>query len=208
MTTTRKYRPSRKRAQTSDQIRQAIKQAAWAVFARDGLEGAVISEIVATSGASTGSFYNQFRGKQALFDEVLGDLMVDIRRVTAAARARAVDIETMLLFSYKDLLDHILAIEGGLAFISRNQHHIRARLYSLDGTSGLLGDLRADLARATADAPLDADCATLAAGLILSNGLETLLLLNAHADVDSAAAARLMTRIIVHGLQGLSALKS
>ena len=202
MSPPRKYKPSRKREQKSERIRQQIKQAAWRVFARDGLDGATIGDIVADSGTSTGSFYNQFRTKQAVFDEILADLVVEVRSITAAARARADDIEAMLQLSYKELLDHILAIEHALPFISRNQHHIRAKLHGLDGTSGLVDDILGDLSRGMPGVVLDTDTASLAASLIVSNGIEALLLLTTQDKVDTLSLSRRMTRIMIHGLHG------
>ncbi|GAA3613858.1 hypothetical protein GCM10022419_118750 [Nonomuraea rosea] len=50
--------------------RNALLDGARRVFAANGFEGATISEIVASSGTSVGSLYNQFGGKEHLFLEL------------------------------------------------------------------------------------------------------------------------------------------
>ncbi|MFC4120685.1 TetR/AcrR family transcriptional regulator [Nonomuraea zeae] len=61
------HRPLSKRALAT---RNALLDAARQVFAARGFEGATISEIVARSGTSVGSLYNQFGGKEHLFLEL------------------------------------------------------------------------------------------------------------------------------------------
>ncbi|WP_340648901.1 helix-turn-helix domain-containing protein [Pseudoxanthomonas winnipegensis] len=205
MTTPRRYKPSKRREATSEQRRQRIKQAAWSVFAQQGLDAATISGIVAASGASTGSFYNDYRTKQAVFDELLGDLLAQVRAVTAQARARADDLETMLQLSYRDLLVLILGIEAALPFIARNQHHIRTRLYELDGIDSLLGDIRRDVVRGMPGLALAPWQVSLVASLIVSNGIETLLLLEGREHIDIDEVAGLMTRLVIGGIGSLAA---
>ncbi|OIQ89359.1 bacterial regulatory protein, tetR family [mine drainage metagenome] len=201
----RRYRPSAKRGANAERLRQRLRQSAWSIFARQGLEGATIAAIVADSGLATGSFYNHYGTKQAVFDDLMAGLVTDIRRITAAARARADDLGTMLRLSYRDLLDYILTLEGALSFIARNQHHIRARLYGLDSTGGLLDDLRQDVARGLAGHAPTPDQLSLIAGLIVANGLETLLLLQGREGGDTAALADLMTGLLMNGINGLGA---
>lgn len=201
--TPRKYRPSDKRRATSDLVRQRIKDAAWTVFAREGLDGAAVAHIVAGGGFSTGSFYNHFGAKEAVFDEILADLILEIRSLTATARAQADTLEDMLRSSYQKLLDFILGLDGGVDFISRNQHHIRAKLYGFKSTGGLLDDIRKDILRGAPGISLDDRRLALAAGLIVSNGIEALLLLEKGGDGETGALAWTMTRLIVGGIDGL-----
>ncbi len=198
----RTYKPSAKREASSEQMRQRLKASAWAAFAQQGLDGTTISAIIADSGASTGSFYNYYGTKQAVFDELVSDLVITVRTITAQARARADDLETMLRLSYADLLDFILGIDGALAFIARNQHHIRSRLYALDSTSDLLDDIRLDVVRGLPGPPPEPAQVSLIASLIVANGIETLLLSGSD-NADTASRADLMTRLIIHGITGL-----
>lgn len=187
-------------------MRKHIKNAAWSVFAQQGLDGTAIAHIVSESNSSTGSFYNHFRTKEAVFEEILSDLIVEVRSITATARSKADNLDEMLRASYKDLLDYVLGLEGGIAFIARNQHHIRAKLYGFESTSGLLDDIRHDIRRVTSGPSLDTGHVTLVASLIVSNGIEALLLLKGGDDIDTTYLAETMTRLIVQGIGGFLAL--
>ena len=210
----RKYAPSAKRAATTEAARERIRRAAWRAFATEGLDAASIAGIVRESGVSTGSFYNHFGTKEALFEVFLEELAGDIRDLTARARAEAGDLETMLRVSFEALLDHVLALDGARDLIARNQHHIRASLHRFDAMHELLGDLRRDVARGTGGAlgPAELD---LVARMIFSIGLETVLQLGegqvgADQDTlgtDTAKAAALMTAMIVRGVEGLGVAK-
>ena len=57
--------------------RQAILDAALAVFLARGVAGASIEEIRERSGASIGSIYHHFGGKDALADELYNEILAD-----------------------------------------------------------------------------------------------------------------------------------
>ena len=167
-----------------------------------GLEGATVSAIVKASGISTGTFYNYYGTKEAVFDRILGDLTQDIRTISAEARARADDLETMLGRSYTALLDYILAQDGARAFIALNQHHIRGRLYG-GGSEGIVQDLRGDIARGMPGHALTPSEIDLIARLIISNGIEAVLLLGDDAETDTGKVADLVTGLLIGGIRGL-----
>lgn len=202
-TAPRKYKPSRKRTATSEQVRQRIKESAWAVFGRQGLDGATISEIVLESGVSTGSFYNYFGTKQAVFDELIGDLANSVRDITAAARAKADSLDMMLQYSYQALLDFIKTIEGCPEFTARNQHHLRVTLYGEGSTGGLLADIRQDVVRGLPGRTLTPLEVTLVSRLIIANGIETLLIMDDADGGDTAQLAQVMTRMIMNGINDM-----
>ena len=74
--------------------RQVILDAALAVFLARGIAGASIEEIRERSGASIGSIYHHFGGKDALADELYGEILADYQEglidvLQAADGARA-----------------------------------------------------------------------------------------------------------------------
>lgn len=200
MADARTYRPSAKRAAAREEKRAAIKAAGWKVFAEIGLDAATVAEIVAESGVSTGSFYNYFGTREAVFDELLAEMVGIVRQRTRAARAQADDLRTMLLLSYKAFLDFVLETEGGREFCARNQPHIRARLYGLESTGGVLSDLKTDIARGMPQATFSDWELSLIASLILANGMEALLQSRALPDLDTEALSRIMTGLAMDGI--------
>lgn len=198
----RLYRKSAKREATRTANRAAIKAAAWAVFAEVGLDAATVARIVAASGVSTGSFYNYFGSCEAVFAEVMDDMVAIIRERTQAERSASDDMGVMLHRSYRAFLDFVLEADGALDFCARNQPHIRARLFGLENTGNVLGDLRADLIRALPPGRLAEWEVALIAGLIFSNGLEALLQAQALPHIDTDALATGMTRLMMQGIGG------
>ena len=85
-----------KRARGKQRVAQLL-QAAAAVFAEKGFEGATMTEIAARAGAPIGSLYQFFPAKEALADTLLRDyaalLAADLQRL----EARAADIGTTVL---------------------------------------------------------------------------------------------------------------
>ncbi len=63
--------PGQPRSRVRAVRRQALLEAAEAVFAERGFTGATMAEIAARAGYSAGNLYNVFDGKEALFSEVL-----------------------------------------------------------------------------------------------------------------------------------------
>jgi AcrR family transcriptional regulator len=69
MTTFEPLTPERRRAMT----RRHLLDAAAIVFARKGFHGATLDEVAATAGFSKGAVYSNFRSKDDLFLELVGD---------------------------------------------------------------------------------------------------------------------------------------
>jgi AcrR family transcriptional regulator len=192
--------PSPKREATRIRNREAITAAAWQVFCTRGLDASTVRDIVAASGVSIGTFYNYYGTREAVFHELLSNLIDQIRTVTQTARADQSEIGPMLAESYRDFLDFILGIDGALDFCALNQHHIRSHLFTLEATSGLLGDVRADILRVMPDATFSPGELGQVASLIVANGIEVLLQAREGQPLDVSSAATFMTRLIVGGI--------
>lgn len=83
----------RTQAERREATRKRLLEAAGAVFARKGFEGASVLDIVEDAGCSTGALYAHFAGKNdlflALFDEELASWVVDYE--TAVHASASVD---------------------------------------------------------------------------------------------------------------------
>jgi AcrR family transcriptional regulator len=69
--------------------REAILQAARAVFARDGLDGATLRAIAAEAGIAVGTVYLHFATKEALYAELLAGSLADLQKILRDAVAKA-----------------------------------------------------------------------------------------------------------------------
>ncbi|SIQ87956.1 transcriptional regulator, TetR family [Rhizobium sp. RU35A] len=193
-------RSGSKREENRQRNREAIKAAAWTVFATKGLDASTVRDIVAASGVSIGTFYNYYGTREAVFHEILDDLADQIRSLSGEARAHESEIEPMLAQSYRGFLEFILGLDGALDFCALNQHHIRSRLFTLTSTGGLLSDIERDMVRVMPAATLSASERTQAACLIVANALEVLLQSRNGQPLDIDDTSRFITRLIVRGI--------
>lgn len=181
--------------------RDAIKQAAWYVFAHNGLDGSTVRDIVGQSGISIGTFYNYYGTREAVFHELLSDLTTEIRQKSNQARSRENDLEAMLQSSYKGFLEFILGLDHALDFCARNQHHIRSYLFKLPATNGIVSDLKLDLQRVLPDHSFEPSELEQIASLIVANGLELLLQSRDEVPLDISPGTTLLTKILVGGIK-------
>lgn len=197
-----RYGPSTKRETTRAANMERIEAAAWSIFATVGLDGATIRDIVDGSGVSAGSFYNYYRTREAVFDVLVARLLGRVRTCTGEARARADTLGDMLRLSFRAFLDMLSSVEGAARFCELNQHHIRARLYSMDDMRGLLHDLEADLRRLMPGAAMPERELQLIASIVVATGTEALFLTFGDDEFDSGRTADFVTRLMTRGIDG------
>lgn len=70
---------TRRAEQAREQRRQQILDAALSVFAEHGYHGAAISDVVKAAGVARGTFYLYFDSKEAIFQELLTELLSTLR---------------------------------------------------------------------------------------------------------------------------------
>ncbi len=85
-----------KREQSKAANRQAILDAARAVFGETGFEGASVRDIIRRTDLSVGAFYNYFRSKEEVFDALTDDGARRFRPILTALSAEASDVESYL----------------------------------------------------------------------------------------------------------------
>src|SRR5215467_11032530 len=83
-----------KREQTKQANRQAILEAAWAVFRELGFEAATVRDIIRRTGLSVGAFYNYYRSKEEVFAALADDGARRFRPVLHAEYLKAADFES------------------------------------------------------------------------------------------------------------------
>ena len=197
----RTYRKSSKREETQRRNRELVEAAAWEIFATKGYDAATARDIISVSGVSPGTFYNSYKTLDTLFEVTLTRLIQQVNDVTTEARAGYHALDQMLIRSNRAFLDLISSIPLGREFCERNQHHIRASLYTVKATAGLLEGLHSDLISTFPDGALSSGEQRLVSALILSTGLEALFLMTSADGTDAAAISQFITRLTLHGLQ-------
>jgi AcrR family transcriptional regulator len=198
----RKYRTSEKRKATKEQNRAAIEAAAWDVFCTVGMDGANIRDIVNRSGVSPGTFYNYFRTKEAVFEVLSQQVLERIRTETRAARAKATDLDEFLKLCCQSYLDLLQSIDGALAFIDRNQHHIRSQIYTSSAVSGLAEDLEKELREFLPPGAMSRQERLLMASIIIAASAETVFRASRNPGLGVKQMRDFLAKFMISGLSG------
>src|SRR3954467_7845659 len=90
-----------RREATKHANRSAILDAAREVFADLGYGAATVRDIVRGTDLATGTFYNYFPDKEAVFRALLEDSAKEVREVVRAARREARDVESFVRNGYR-----------------------------------------------------------------------------------------------------------
>jgi AcrR family transcriptional regulator len=167
--------------------RGAILAAARDAFSELGYDAAGVRDIVRRTPLASGTFYNYFPDKPAVFRALVEEIAAEARRRVRAARRAAPTPDRFVEDSFRAFFGFIASDPETFGFLARNLGTIRARFGEAVLPAGL-GELREDLLAAIADgelAPVDVDyCAhaMVAVGLELGGRL----LAREPADVDGA----------------------
>jgi AcrR family transcriptional regulator len=165
-----------RREQTKAANRAAILSAARDVFAEDGYDAAGVRDIIRRTDLASGTFYNYFPDKDAIFRALVEETGLEARRRVRAARRRARTPEEFVVGGFGAFFEYIVEDPERFAFMRRNLDTLRARFGEAvlpAGTDELAEDLRAGIAAGHL-APLDVEyCAhaMIAVGLELGTRL-------------------------------------
>lgn len=136
-----------KRQQNKARRRAAILEAGKKVFSTTGFDAATVRDIVRETDLSSGTFYNYFPDKDAVFDELLAEVLSDLRPRVREARASATTGEAFIKDAFAAAVDVLLADEENFAFIQRSSNAFRARLFEGEEYAGIFEELRVDMQR-------------------------------------------------------------
>ena len=165
-----------RRERTKAANRAAILAAAREVFAEDGYEAAGVRDIIRRTDLASGTFYNYFPDKDAIFRALVEETGAEARRRVRAARRRARTAREFIEGGFGAFFEYIVEDPARFAFMRRNLDTLRTRFGDAvlpAGTDELAEDLRAGIAAGRL-APIDVDyCAhaMIAVGLELGTRL-------------------------------------
>ena len=165
-----------RRERTKAANRAAILAAALDVFAEDGYEAAGVRDIIRRTDLASGTFYNYFPDKEAIFRALVEDTGWEARRRVRAARRRARTAEEFVEGGFRACFEYIVEDPQRFAFMRRNLVTLRTQFGDAvlpAGTGELAEDLQAGIASGRLP-PMDVDyCAhaMIAVGLELGSRL-------------------------------------
>jgi AcrR family transcriptional regulator len=193
-----------RRERKKQENRAQLLEAARAVFAEMGFGAASVRDIVRRTDLATGTFYNYFEDKDAIFAAVVGELTDELLRRHREGRGRA-DTPEAFLRAHFSVYFHFVADDPELLALARkNVTAIRTLLDKPDVRTlarALYDDIKEAIARRALP---EADAALLSAALA-GIAFEVSVMMIARDPVDPDGAADFATRLMLGGLKGLAA---
>ena len=191
-----------KRERTKVANRQAILDAARAVFGELGYEAATVRDIIRRTGLASGTFYNYYKSKEEVFDALADDGARRFRPILRAESDRAVDFESFLRGAIRAYFD-FLAAEHESWRINRPAGEVFPHARATPEIVAVFDEVREGFAKILAHdhAPaVDLDYLT-AACIAVAREIGDKML--ERRPVDTAGAADFAVKMILGGLPAL-----
>ena len=134
-----------RRERTKAANRAAILDAAREVFAEHGYEAASVRDIIRGTDLASGTFYNYFPDKDAIFVALIEETGEQARRRVRAARRSAATASEFVESGYRAFFEFIVEEPERFAFMRRNLETMSNRFGATvlpAGTEELAEDLR------------------------------------------------------------------
>ena len=195
---------SSKRAATKAHNRGAILEAAREVFAELGYDAAGVRDVIRRTDLASGTFYNYFPDKEAVFRAVVDESATEVRRRLRAVRATAATLEEFVGDAYRAWFQFLVEDRLMFELMQRNAGPIRSLFGDPilgAGVEDLLEDLSAAIDRGDMP-PLDANYM---AGAMAGVALELGVRMAERTPPDIEGAARFATELFLAGIQRLGA---
>jgi AcrR family transcriptional regulator len=160
-----------RRERTKAANRAAILEAALDVFAEQGYDAVAVRDIVRRTDLASGTFYNYFPDKEAIFRALVEQTGREARRRVRAARRRARTAEEFVEGGYRAFFEYIVEDPERFAFMRRNLDTLRTRFGDAVLPAGT-GELADDLREAIAAGHLPAVDVDYCAHAMIAVGLE------------------------------------
>lgn len=198
-------RPARalgKRAQTREQNRRDILDAARRVFAELGYGATTVRDIIRATSLASGTFYNYFKSKEEVFQALRDETALAIRPSLREARAKAETLEAFLAGTFRTFFGHVAANGGNLS-ATKHSEAPHVRVYTPEIVAGF-EELRQDIEAAVTRGLLpsvDADYLTAAMVGVAFEIAETMRRKEGPPDVEGAVA--FATALFMAGIASL-----
>jgi AcrR family transcriptional regulator len=139
-----------RRERTKAANRAAILEAALAVFGELGYDAASVRDVIRRTDLASGTFYNYFPDKEAIFRALVEQTGDEARRRVRTARANARSAREFVEDAYRAYFEFMVEDPATSAFLRRNAGTIPAFFGDRvvpQGTDELAQDLRDAMAR-------------------------------------------------------------
>jgi AcrR family transcriptional regulator len=188
-----------RRERTKAANRAAILEAALAVFGEMGYDAASVRDVIRRTDLASGTFYNYFPDKEAIFRALIEQTGDEARRRVRNARANARSAREFVEDAYRAYFEFMVEDPATSAFLRRNAGTIPAFFGDRvvpQGTDELAEDLREAMARGELP-EVDVDYC---AHAMIAVGLELGTRMLARDPPDVEGATRFATELFLGGM--------
>jgi AcrR family transcriptional regulator len=193
-----------RRERTKAANRAAILEAALEVFGELGYDAASVRDVIRRTDLASGTFYNYFPDKAAIFRALVEQTGDEARRRVRSARARARTAREFVEGGFRAYFEFIVEDPATFAFLRRNAGSIPEFFGDRvvpQGTDELAEDLRAAMARGELP-EVDVDYC---AHAMIAVGLELGTRLIERDPPDVEGATRFATELFLGGMERVAA---
>ncbi|MBI5506524.1 MAG: TetR/AcrR family transcriptional regulator [Deltaproteobacteria bacterium] len=192
-----------KHDQNRAEKRDRLVRAAVDAFTETGYENTTVSDVVRRAGMTPSTFYNYYRDKDALRDELLDGAAVQLLAGLAVIRKHAGSVEEFVRLACKGLFAGMVQDRTNAALLKRNLPMLRS-LVDSKSLQPVYAAIRSDISRAAERGLLQPIDAELATAVVRASVLEigVALLLHPGSDVDTAI--EFATRSLASALQAVA----
>ena len=195
--------PSRREA-TKQANRAAILDAAREVFADLGYGAAGVRDIVRATALASGTFYNYFPDKEAVFRTLLEESVAEARALTRAARQAAGSLEDFVAGAYRAYFGFLAADPQLFDLVRRNAGTISTQF--AEPSFGLsIAELEEDLRAGVAAGTIPEHDAAYMAAAMVGTAFEVGVRMVQRDPPDVAGATRFATELFLGGMDRLAA---
>lgn len=192
--------PVGKRQKTKEKNRRIILAAAKAAFSAHGYEAVSIRDIIGATDLASGTFYNYFNDKEAVFVAVMKQEVIKVSDALCTIRQAATDLESFIHDSYLHVFRFFHAEPKLFELIDRSEQQIR-ELYKFGVLGTTMDDLKSDLEFAIASRMIEKVDVDYMAAALYGLGYEMVRVqVNRGENSNPSETAKIATNLILNGL--------
>ena len=188
-----------RRERTKAANRTALVDAARDAFGELGYEATGVRDIVRRTDLASGTFYNYFPDKEAVFRAVVHETGVEVRRRVRAARRDANALDAFVEAGYRAYFEAIVEDPATFAFVQRNLDVLGATGLEAELPLGA-AELEEDLAELVARGALPSLDVDYCAHAMVAVGVELGARMAERDPPDVEGATRFATALFLGGL--------
>jgi len=184
-----------KHEQNRAEKREKLLVAAVEAFIEAGFDNTTVSDVVHRAGMTPSTFYNYYRDKDALRDELVATAAGRMVRALAEIRGAAEGVENYFRTSLRRLFNAVVADPTTSTLLRRNVSHLRSLLddKALKPVfAAIRGDMESFAARGLMN-PIDVDYA---GAVLRASSVEIAVVLLSRPDANAEEAVEFFTRVL------------